>query len=54
MSLTVGNGLLTLSFHPPGELTPSWRDLQDNASLIEDYLEQLNFVAAAIEALEKK
>jgi hypothetical protein len=54
LSLALGNGFVTLTFHPQGALQPTWADLQDNASRIEGYLEQLSLVAEAIDGLEKK
>ena len=54
ISLTVGNGFVVLAFHPPGDSKPTWNDLYYNASLIEDYLKQVNLVAEAVDALEKK
>ena len=53
-SLAIVDGVVTLSFHPPGELKPTWGDLQENISRIEDFLEQVNIVAEEVEALEEK
>ena len=53
-SLAVMDGMVILTFHPPGGLKPGWGDFQDNASRIEEYLEELNVLVAAINALEER
>lgn len=54
MSLEIVDGIVTLSFHPAGELKPTWVDLQNNPSRIEDYLDPLHVIAQAVDAMNEK
>ncbi len=54
MSLEIVEGVISLEFHTPGELTPSIIDLQHNVTAAETYLQELLIIAEALKTAEKE
>ncbi len=54
MSLEIRDGMVVLEFHSSGPLKPSWLDLQNNASMIEEFIKKILLVVRAANQFEEK
>ncbi len=52
MSLEIVEGVVTLRFHPPGELKPNISDLMNNVSIIDEYLDRLLVVIKRLKSIK--